>query len=375
MHNPSGTREHFRRFSSSVATSIVYGFRWKRFDERRLQEFFEVIDSFTQINATGGAAFADFFPILRYIPAALYPIKKRATEHRKKERILYNDFWQTAKHTITNKLPTARTCACMDILEMQKREGFSDDFAASISSTIFEAGSDTTAADLYGFAQAMLLYPEAQRKGQAEVDALVGDDRWPTFEDMPNLPFVRACIKESLRWMPIAILGAMPHALTEDDQYMGYHFPKGAMMVLNVWTIHRDATRYAEPEKFMPERYLGDNTTSSQSYTLPDASERDHFAFGGGRRVCPGAHIVDRSLFLVMARMFWAFDVKPKMDKQGKPLMPKQDDFVQGMLASPKPFDVDITPRSEKRAQMVEREWQMAQHALDQEGQFLKNPI
>ena len=54
---------------------------------------------------------------------------------------------------------------------------------------------------------AMLLYPDAQRKGQAEIDTIVGDDRLPTFEDMESLPYISAMVKESLRWHTLAPQG------------------------------------------------------------------------------------------------------------------------------------------------------------------------
>lgn len=54
----------------------------------------------------------------------------------------------------------------------------------------------------------MLHYPEVMRKAQAELDAVVGRERTPTFEDRENLPYIRALIKETLRWRPIAPLGS-----------------------------------------------------------------------------------------------------------------------------------------------------------------------
>ena len=53
----------------------------------------------------------------------------------------------------------------------------------------------------------MTLYPEVQKRGQDEIDAVIGPDRLPSFEDRPNLPYVEAIVKEVLRWNPVGPLG------------------------------------------------------------------------------------------------------------------------------------------------------------------------
>jgi cytochrome P450 len=79
----------------------------------------------------------------------------------------------------------------------------------------------------------MVMFPEVQRKAQAEIDRVCGD-RLPTMEDEPKLQYIRGCVKESMRWMPTDILG-VPHAVIKDDEYMGYLIPKGASVIYNVW--------------------------------------------------------------------------------------------------------------------------------------------
>ncbi len=80
----------------------------------------------------------------------------------------------------------------------------------------------------------MLVWPEVQKKAQDEIDRVVGKDRMPAIEDYPNLPYIRCCIKESVRWMPTVILG-VPHAAIKADTYMGYTIPQGATVINNVW--------------------------------------------------------------------------------------------------------------------------------------------
>lgn len=99
--------------------------------------------------------------------------------------------------------------------------------------SLLQAGSETTSNVLVAFVQAMVLFPDAARAAQAELDRVCGD-AMPDLDDMPKLQYVRACAKESLRMMPGFMLG-VPHAVTRDDEYMGYHIPKGATVIMNVW--------------------------------------------------------------------------------------------------------------------------------------------
>ena len=124
-------------------------------------------------------------------------------------------------------------CICVDLVKIQKNEGLSDDLAAYISGSILQAGSETTASILVGFIQAMVIFPKVAKIAQAELDRVCGD-RLPDLNDVPNLHYIRACTKESLRWMPGFLLG-VPHAVTQDDTYLGYHIPKDATVILNVW--------------------------------------------------------------------------------------------------------------------------------------------
>ena len=53
----------------------------------------------------------------------------------------------------------------------------------------------------------MTLYPDVMRRAQAEIDAVVGRERVPTFDDKDKLPYIRAIVRETLRWRPVGPLG------------------------------------------------------------------------------------------------------------------------------------------------------------------------
>ena len=76
------------------------------------------------------------------------------------------------------------------------------------------------------FILAMTLHPEVQKKAQEELDSVIGHDRLPTFEDQPELPYIQAIVNETVRFHPVAPLGAA-HMSRSEDFYAGYRIPAG----------------------------------------------------------------------------------------------------------------------------------------------------
>ena len=259
-------------------------------------------------------------------------------------------------------------------MKAQEKEGLSDDLAGYTSGSLLEAGSDTTAATLTAFVQAMIVFPEVQKRAQEELDRVVGPERLPTIEDMEHLHYIRCCVKESLRWMPTNILG-VPHAVTQDDEYMGYRIPKGAGVVLNVWGIHMDASRHPNPRQFDPSRYAHDFQSLGEAALNSDATKRDQFVFGAGRRICQGMHIAERSLFLAMSRMLWGFNMEKPLDGNGAEITPDIDKLTQGLFVGPEDFEARIYPRSAKHELLMRQAWDdSAANLLDTDMQWKEVP-
>jgi hypothetical protein len=173
--------------------------------------------------------------------------------------------------------------------------------------------------------------------------------------------------------MPTDILG-VPHAVTRDDEYLGYKIPKGAGVMWNVWAVHMDPKRHPEPRRFDPARYINDTQTAAEAANNPDASKRDHFVFGAGRRLCQGMHIGERSLFLAMSRLLWAFEFHKAVGANGKEIVPDADDLTEGLFVLPKAFPAKIVPRNAKRVKTVQAEWKKMEGLLDDSLQWKTLP-
>ncbi|XMA10002.1 hypothetical protein WAI453_002793 [Rhynchosporium graminicola] len=152
-----------------------------------------------------------------------------------------------------------------------------------------------------------------QKLAQAELDAIVGNDRSLTYADQAEVPFIDAIIKEVLRWRPSAVFG-MPHATSETDVYKGYLFQKGTVVWASSWGVNQNPGFFPSPQTFAPNRSLD---TSDPRYDANVAAKpfpggsHDHGTFGFGRRAYAGAELATNKFFIVIAKLLWSFDIKP----------------------------------------------------------------
>lgn len=182
---------------------------------------------------------------------------------------------------------------------------------------LFVGGTDTTSVGLqWGLAE-LLNHPKALKKLQEEIDRVVGSDRLIDDSDIPNLPYLQAVVKETLRVHPP--LPLVFRKCREDSVVNGYKIPKNSRLVLNIYAINRDPNEWTYADEFIPERYLG---VESQLAIEPDEMEgmKEHkfcyVPFGGGRRGCPGAGLAAAVLHRTLGVLIQCFDWKIKGDGQ-----------------------------------------------------------
>jgi len=156
--------------------------------------------------------------------------------------------------------------------------------------TLFLAGHETTALALTFAVFLLGTHPEAAARLQAELAPFEG--RSLTADDMPALPWTTAVVKETLRLYPPAWL--LGRASVGEVQIGPHTLPAGTTVIIPVITMHADPLRFAAPEAFRPERWLGGFKPGRWDY-LP---------FGGGARVCVGNHFAMMEAALILATMY-----------------------------------------------------------------------
>jgi len=213
-----------------------------------------------------------------------------------------------------------------------------------LAGALYAAGAETTATSLIWWTLAMIAFPEVQGRAQAEIDAVVGRDRLPTFADAPHLPYVRAITREFLRWRPVVPF-SIPHVATEEDWYEDMYIPKGAACISNVWHCNRDRTVFGEDvDKFRPERHLDEHGELLLGPT--ETYQAGHVSFGFGRRICVGKDLANESLFIDTVRILWAAKLERARDENGKEVALDLETMVDaGSIYRPVPYECVIKPR------------------------------
>ncbi|KFY39520.1 hypothetical protein V494_03953 [Pseudogymnoascus sp. VKM F-4513 (FW-928)] len=337
LDSPSGFLMDVERFAMSVIFSAVYGVRLDELDHPAMKEFYslwEVMLKYFQ----PGSLLLDFFPALQHLPKFMQPKLKLASNLRTQEIKLHRAFLETLKKQVREGC--APQCFGSLLVQIQEDENIDDEKACDILAMLIGAGADTTSSYLQSFFKVMALHPKVMQKAHEELDRVVGPKRLPVWEDEMNLPYVRALIKEVHRWAPIGSLG-IPHATSKSDVVDGRTIPNGTIVFPNLTALSRDSDRYQDPDTFEPERFLGDDLDASSSAVHPDYMKRDHFHYGFGRRLCQGIFVAEASLYIVVSRVLWGFDITPM--KGAKPL--DMDAKMAGLVTKPKPYKVSITSR------------------------------
>jgi len=301
MDDPDHFLMHHRRFTCSTMFNITYGRRLPTWDCPEVEGVFKDLDGFTSIQ-NPGEWLVDAMPALTWLPEWMVQNWRTAGQKiHAHEKQLWMGLWNQLKADVADG--TAPQCFAKDFLNSDWREQGIDELqAAYINGTMIEgtpssttwddiltdiAGTDTTAITLNQLMLQLSLHPEVVAKAQEELDRVIGPNRTPTWDDEHNLPYIRAIIKEIMRYRPITKSGMM-HMVTEDDEYKGYFIPKETIVMISWFAIHFDERRYPDPYKFFPDRFLGYNLSAAEYAALPDVSQRDHFGYGAGRRICIG---------------------------------------------------------------------------------------
>ncbi|EIW85639.1 cytochrome P450 [Coniophora puteana RWD-64-598 SS2] len=347
LDRPEDFRQLIKHMTSSLILMIVYGHRTSPNEDRFVKIMEDARDD--SIVASEKYSFVDFFPFLKHLPEWLpgagFKKLKFAREARSVSTAARREPYLTVKERLV--AGTAKSCMMTTLLDDDslKTSGLDrEELIMDCTSALYGAGVDTTSVSLSTFVLCMLKNPEVQRRAQKELDSVTGGTRLPEYADRPNLPYIESILKESLRWLPVAPLG-VPHRVFKDDTYRDKLIPKNTTVFANIWAMMYDPEVYASPKLFMPERFIANAGKGAE----PDPKRA---VFGFGRRVCPGMHLADATMWLSVAMVLATFDILAPTDGS----VERPVEVTSTFTAAPPEFKCVFKPRSEAAMKLVRME-------------------
>jgi cytochrome P450 len=175
--------------------------------------------------------------------------------------------------------------------------------------TLFLAGHETTANALTWTWYLLAQYPEIEAKLQAELEAVL-TGRLPTGDDVPELPYTRMVLAESMRLYPPA--WAIGRRVLTDYPLGDYVLPAGSICLLSPYVTHHDARWFPDPFRFDPERWTPEAQAARPRFS--------YYPFGSGPRVCIGESFAWMEGILLLATLAQQWTMRPV---PGHPVVPK----------------------------------------------------
>ncbi|KAG1743397.1 cytochrome P450 [Suillus lakei] len=294
LDDPHNFQNHAATYAAATVMKVAYGKTTPTSaTDPEIREARQLIKRFRTIFRPG-YYLVDSIPWLKYLPGYAPELK----DEFERTRRLYTDQLNRVRQQMQSNVDIGPSFAKY-ILENGHLYGLTETEMAYLAGAFFGAGNRNAVA-ICTVLMAAAHFPEEQAKVQAELDAVIGRERVPTFADKQSLPRLEAFISEALRWRPLAPEG-LPHRTTRDVIWENYCIPAGTTVSGNHWAISRDPEVYPEPDAFKPQRWIDDQGRVRNDLTF--------FVFGFGRRVCPGQHIANRSVFINSLLILWAFQL------------------------------------------------------------------
>ncbi len=329
LEEPEAWYAHHYRYTIAIMHRVVTGMPLQK-SRAELEDLQKVTSTFlTSINSS----FVDFFPQLRFLPRWLQLWRPHWEEMGNFHYGIFKHWWEGMKPLMDVK---AEPSFVRDSLV----KSYSGTEEQSMYVALFglTAGADNPRMTMNAWVMACLSYPTIMQRARDELERVCGPHahRLPGLDDLPNLPYMCAVVKEVLRWRPTVPI--VPQRVSvEDFEFEGYKFPAGTEFLANMISVC--ANDYDNPAEFRPERWL-------ESKERGAGIEQDlwQFAFNAGRRSCVGYKLAQKELFVAFSRLLYCFEFRPAGDFDDKQL----NAFKPG-----EPFPVRVTVRSQEHRLLI----------------------
>ncbi|KAL6711546.1 hypothetical protein ACN47E_004480 [Coniothyrium glycines] len=340
-------------FCARITSRLAYG------HDEHVQEHVANARAFiSQLGPSGPAP--NLAPFLAHFPEWLVPGKSGVRIRQEKEAKLWKELFEAAKLELKQQgQRKTYVSAVLNMKEVGDKTGllFEDEqealYAVGMLCTV---AIFTVAGPATLFIMAMVLHPEWQAKIRQQIDDIVGKDLLQ-MKHNPQLPLLRAAIKECVRWKTTVPMG-VPRLLARDYSYDGYHFPKGAVVHVLDIAISQDPAKYENPEVFDPDRWLKESSPNFRGPLTEHPRLKGHHIFGRGKRACPGQDLAESELIVLCGNLLKFFDFSAPKDTHGHPTLPNPDHWTTDVIGGPLPFKCDIKVRDGMKLAAIKKEYE-----------------
>ncbi|MCD7472953.1 hypothetical protein HAX54_014391 [Datura stramonium] len=251
-----------------------------------------VIRKFVELGAMPNIS--EFYPVFDALD--MQGLKKQTHIYQNQLMNIWSEIVKEKRQAISRSSSTKN----QDFLDVMIDSGFSDLQINILLMELIAAGSDTTTSTIEWAMTELLRNKDAMHKLQAELRSKFGGNDTITESHISELPYLAACVKETLRIHPPTPF-LIPRRAPETCKIMNYTIPKNSRLFVNVWAIGRDSYTWEDALSFKPERFLDSNVDFR-------GQDFEFIPFGAGRRICPGLPFARQEVHLILACLIHHFE-------------------------------------------------------------------
>ncbi|KAM0947468.1 putative costunolide synthase [Dioscorea sansibarensis] len=286
-------------FTNSFFCKAILGDLSRVEEEKNYKIFHEMMEETGLL--LNGFNVEDYFPSLAWLSSMLRLDRRAKKNYSKWDGVLGQ---MIEEHEKKSEVEAEDNNFIDVLLSIQKDPNMdfslTKNYIKALLLDLLTAGTDTSYVVIEWSMAELIRNPQVMRKLQEEVRGIACNKPMVKEEDLNNMNYLRAFIKEILRLHPPAPL-LVPRESMESCQIAGYEIPKKTRVFINYWAITRDPEVWESPEEFRPERFENNIIDfKGQDY--------EYIPFGAGRRICPGMQFAMSTIELVLANLMHQFD-------------------------------------------------------------------
>ncbi|RIA86494.1 cytochrome P450 [Glomus cerebriforme] len=256
LNRPIDVFEVSQRITIEVLGKLAFGYKFGCLES---EETPQIIKAYKFVIANVESVYRLIFPWINKLPTENNRKFHEASDEF--NEFIYNII-ETKRNEIKNNSANYTNNGHVDLLtsmlELSKQEGIHIDTKQlrDEMATFFVGGHDTTSLSLSTTFYYLAKYPEIQEKARAEVISILGNESViPTSDQLKEMKYIYAIIKESLRIIPPVPMINL-RILEEPIKIGPYIIPKNVLCTVNIWQIHHDPENWKNPKEYNPERFL-----------------------------------------------------------------------------------------------------------------------